>query len=553
MYNKRIFPAVSVLAVLTAVLLIQPLRAVQNSGRSFNVMEATVTDIQAAYKAGTLTTHQLVQLYLDRIKAYDQQGPKINSVITLNPKALEEADKLDAAFKASGPIGPLHGIPIFLKDQVDVAGLPTTLGSVAMKDYVPTRDAFVTENLKKAGAIILAKVTLGEMAGGDTYGSLFGVTRNPYDLLRTAGGSSGGTSAGVASNFATIGIGQEFNASTRRPAAWNSLVGMRPTAGLVSRSGVWAGWPSIRGSLTPITRTVTDLAKLLDVMVGYDPDDPVTALGVGQIPKTYTAFLDRDGLKGARLGVIRESIGSDSDPESEDYKTVTAAFEKSLAELRAAGAEIVDPIVIPHLKELMQGQRPNESIEGETLFFSRNPNSPYKTRKDFISSPDYAKAFNRTRGFATGTPGALANPEGVMATPPAPVRGVARGGGNDVPEYTAREELMITIMKVIADNKLDAIVHKSVEHTANLISEGIRPPFYNTRGAPTINTFLIFVPSITVPAGFTDQGLPVGITFLGRAYSEPTMIKFAYAYEQTTRHRIPPKSTPSLAEPTTSH
>jgi amidase len=149
-------------------------------------MEATVTDIQAAYKAGTLTTHQLVQLYLDRIKAYDQQGPKINSVITQNPKALEEADRLDAAFKASGPVGPLHGIPIFLKDQVDVAGLPTTLGSVAMKDYVPTRDAFVTENLKKAGAIILAKVTLGEMAGGDTYGSLFGVTRNPYGLLRTS-------------------------------------------------------------------------------------------------------------------------------------------------------------------------------------------------------------------------------------------------------------------------------------------------------------------------------------------------------------------------------
>jgi Asp-tRNA(Asn)/Glu-tRNA(Gln) amidotransferase A subunit family amidase len=483
-------------------------------------------------------------MYLARIEAYDQQGPKLNSVITLNPKALEEADRLDAAFRRSGLVGSLHGIPVVLKDQVDVAGLPTTLGSVVMKDYIPTRDAFVTEQLKKAGAIILAKVTLGEMAGGDTYGSLFGITRNPYDLLRTAGGSSGGTAVGVTANFATVGVGQELAASTRRPSAWNSLVGMRPSAGLVSRSGVWAGWPSIRGSLTPMARTVTDLARLLDVMVGYDPEDPVTALGVGQTPRTYTASLDRNGLRGARIGILRETLAPNSDPNSDDFKKVTAAFDRSLAELRAAGAEVVDPIVIPRLRELMARDRPSTVVDQESVYFSRNPNSPFKNRQDLRNSPDYGKIYTQTRGFVAGTPGADANPDATKAAPapPAPAPAAA-----PTAEYSTREELMINIMKVMADHRLDAIVHKSVEHTANLISEGINPPFYNTRGAPRLNTFLIFAASITVPAGFTADGLPVGITFFGRPYSEPTMIRLAYAYEQATRHRRPPATTPALS------
>ena len=256
----------------------------QAEPKKFELVEATIEDVHAEYKAGRLTARALVRAYLDRIEAYDKNGPKINSVITINPKALEEADALDAAYKRSGPVGPLHGIPVVLKDQMDVAGLPTTLGSVVFKDVVPTRDAFVTEKLKKAGAIVLAKVTLGEMGGGDSYGSLYGVSRNPYDPERTVGGSSGGTGAAVAANFATIGVGQEGFASIRRPSTWNSIVGMRPTPGLVSRNGVWAGWPSRRGSLGPMTRTVTDMAKLLDVMVGYDPDDPITSLGVGHAP-----------------------------------------------------------------------------------------------------------------------------------------------------------------------------------------------------------------------------------------------------------------------------
>src|SRR6185436_2646321 len=196
--------------------------------------------------------------------------------------------RLDAAMKSSGPVGPLHGVPVILKNQMDAAGTPTTLGSVLFKDYRPTRDSFVTEQLRKAGAIILAKATLGELGGGDTHGSLFGSTRNAYDPERTVGGSSGGPGVAVSANLGTFGIGQEGFASIRRPSAWNGICGMRPTAGFVSRSGVYAGWPSVNGSLGPMARTVTDLAKLLDIMVGYDPDDPVTARGVGRIAGSFT-------------------------------------------------------------------------------------------------------------------------------------------------------------------------------------------------------------------------------------------------------------------------
>ncbi|MFQ5546276.1 MAG: amidase family protein, partial [Acidiferrobacterales bacterium] len=191
-------------------------------------------------------------MYLDRIEAHDKKGPAINAIITLNSKALEEADQLDAIFEATGLAGPLHGIPVVIKDQADAKGMPTTLGSVLFKDYYPDRDSFVVEKLKKAGAIILAKTTLGELGGGDTHGSLFGSTRNPYALDRTVGGSSGGSAASVSANFATVAVAQEGLASIRRPATWNSIAGMRPTAGLVSRGGVCAGWPEIAGSLGPM-------------------------------------------------------------------------------------------------------------------------------------------------------------------------------------------------------------------------------------------------------------------------------------------------------------
>jgi Asp-tRNA(Asn)/Glu-tRNA(Gln) amidotransferase A subunit family amidase len=334
---------------------------------AFNILETTIDDVHSAYKSGQLTARQLVQSYLDRIDAYNQQGPAINAIITLNSEALGEADRLDKAFKTAGFVGPLHGIPIIIKDQVDAKGMPTTLGSVLFKNYHPDRDAFVVEKLKKAGAIILAKATLGELGGGDTHGSLFGSTRNPYDPERTAGGSSGGSAASVAANFCTVAVGQEGFASIRRPSTWNSIAGMRPTAGLVSRGGVYAGWPSIAGSLGPMSRTVTDLAKLLDVMVGYDAEDPLTARGVGHIPDSYKQFLDKNGLRGARIGILRESMGYDAEPGSEDFSRVAEVFDKAVAELKAAGAAIVDPVVIPRLTELLAKRAGSLTDEEESF------------------------------------------------------------------------------------------------------------------------------------------------------------------------------------------
>ena len=493
---------------------------------TFNLLETTIADVHAAYRAKQLTARMLVDMYLERIEAYDKNGPALNAIITVNPGAREEADHLDAAFKSSGFVGPLHGIPIVLKDQADAKGMPTTLGSLLFKDYYPDRDAFVVEKLKKAGAIIIAKATLGELGGGDTHGSLFGSTKNPYALDRTPGGSSGGTAASVAANFGTVGIGQEGFASIRRPSTWNSIAGMRPTAGLVSRGGVFAGWPEIAGSLGPMCRTVTDLATLLDVMVGYDPDDPVTAHGVGRAAESYTKFLDANGLEGARIGIVRESMGFEAEPGSEDFKKIDEVFNRAVGELKAAGAEIVDPVVIPRLHELL-AKRSGSYIQAEQGFknyIGRSARAPFASRAEAAKSPDFPKVMRRSQARWT--------------RPEDPVKHY---------EYLlAREELTTNLLKVMADHKLDAIVHKAVEHQPTLIADAFRPPYVDQKGVPHINTFLVFVPSIVVPAGFTRDNLPAGICFLGRPYDDGNMIKLAYAYEQATHHRRPPSSTTPL-------
>ena len=497
-----------------------------SSSAPFRLLEATIDDIHSAYKSGQLTARQLVQMYLDRIEAYDKKGPAINAIITLNSRALEEAERLDAAFKASGFVGPLHGIPLILKDQADAKGMPTTLGSLLFRNYYPDRDAFVVEKLKKAGAIILAKATLGELGGGDTHGSLFGSTRNPYALERTVGGSSGGSAASVAANFSTVAVGQEGLASIRRPSTWNCIVGMRPTAGLVSRGGVYAGWPEINGSLGPMARTVRDLAILLDAMVGYDPEDPVTARGVGHVPDSFTKFLDKNGLKGARIGILRESMGLGSEPGSEDFKKITEVFDKAVAELKAAGAEMVDPIVIPGLKELLakRAGSPTGGEESFNVYFGRSGNPPYKSREEVMRSPDFAKVTRHSQERWKRSSDVSRHYESLKA----------------------QDELMTNLLKVMADNKLDAVVHKTIEHQPTLIRDGVNPPYVDQKGAPHLNTFLAFVPTITVPSGFTRDNLPAGICFLGRPYDDGNMIKLAYAYEQGTRHRRPPASTTPL-------
>src|SRR5437016_1376797 len=513
-------------SVLLALLLFAPSKAASQS-KNFHLLEATIEDVHDAYKSGQLTAHQLVQLYLDRIEAYDKKGPELNAVISINPQALQEADRLDAALKSSGLVGPLHGIPVILKDQMDAKGMPTTLGSILFKNYYPDRDSFVTEKLKKAGAIILGKGTLGELGGGDTFGSLFGFTRNPYALDRTVGGSSGGPGASLTANFATVAVGEEGFASIRRPSTWNSVVGMRPTAGLVSRGGMYDGWPEVTGSLGPMARTVTDLAKLLDVMVGYDPEDPLTARGVGHVPDTYTKFLERNGLKGARIGILREPMGQASEPQSADFAKITAVFDKAVAELKAAGATVVDPITIPKLNQLLATRtiRPNEMQEAFKVFVGRSAKAPFKSFDELLRAQGFAKVFPYAQDRLRRT-------------------------SDDTRYYhflRAQEELMTNVLKVMADNKLDAIVYKSVEHQPTLIKDGVNPPFLNTKGVPHLNTFLVFVPAIAVPAGFTTDNLPAGITFMGRPYEEGTILKLAYGYEQATHHRKPPKTTPPLA------
>jgi len=491
---------------------------------AFDVVETTIADIHSAYRAARLTARQLVQMYLDRIEAYDKKGPAINAVISVNPRALDEADRLDAAFKASGPVGPLHGIPVIMKDQGDVAELPTTLGSVLFENHMPGRDAFVVAKLKKAGAIIIGKATLGELGGGDTHGSLFGSTRNVYDLERTAGGSSGGSGAGVSANFCTVAIGQEGFASIRRPSIWNGVAGMRPTAGLVSRSGVYAGWPSINGSLGPMARTVTDLAKLLDSMVGYDPADPVTAHGVGHVPDSYAALLDKGALKGARIGILREPMGFHSEPGSDDFRKIDEVFEKAVADLRATGATVVDPIVIPDLKALL-AKRARSTEDDDAAFedyFGGSRKAPFATRKQAMASPLFAKVGKGSQARWTNLSSAEAHHAYLIA----------------------RDRLMTNMLKAMADHRLDAIVHKAVEHQPTLIRDGVNPPWVDQKGAPHINTFLVFVPSVVVPAGFTRDKLPAGITFLGRPYDDANMLRFAYAYEQATHHRRAPTTTP---------
>ena len=493
---------------------------------AFNILEATIDDIHGAYRSRAITCREVVQAYLDRIGKFDKHGPAINALITVNSAALEEAERLDAAYKRSGLVGLLHGIPVIIKDQADVKGMPTTLGSLLFKSYFPDRDSFVAEKLRHAGAIILGKATLGELGGGDTHGSLFGSTRNPYDPERTVGGSSGGSAASVSANFATVALGQEGLASIRRPSTWNGIIGMRPSAGLVSRGGVYGCWPEIFGSLGPMARTVADLAKLLDVMVGYDPEDPITARGIGHIPDTFTKFLAKDGLKCVRLGVLRESIGLNAEPESEDFKKVSAVFEKAVADLSAAGAEIVDPIAVPKIKELLAKRSggPSDTDESFKNYFGRSANPPFKTPEEVIAAPEFAKVVRRSQDRFKRRPDTAKHYESLKA----------------------QDQLMTNFLQVMADHNLDAIVHKAVEHQPTLIKDGIAPPFVDQKGAPHLNTFLVYVPTIVVPAGFTSDNLPAGLCFIGRPYDDGNIIKFAYAYEQATHHRKPPASTSAL-------
>ena len=486
----------------------------------FELVETTIDQVHAAYRSGELTCRQLVEMYLERIEEHDQKGVNLNAIISINPNVFEQADLLDSAFRTDGFVGPLHGIPVIVKDQMDVTPMATTLGSLLFKDHYPATDAFVIEKLRKAGAVILAKATLAELAAGDTHGSLFGSTRNPYDLERTPGGSSGGPAVSVTANFCTVAIGQEGYASICRPSSWNCVVGMRPTSGLVSRHGVYGGWPALNGSLGPMARNVKDLAKLLDVMAGFDPEDPATALGSFLENDSYADGLSEDGLRGARIGVIRESLGHSSEPESEDFLQIDELFSQALDDLAKAGAVLIDPLIIPNLK-ISLGKR-SSSFEDDNAGFerymSRSNNPPFRTRQEVLNSPDFELVMARAKHQWRNKPSEQ----------------------DHYASLRARESLLISTLNLIKSKNLDAIVIKSVEHQPTLIEDGLKPPYINHKGAHHIATFLSFVPSIIVPMGFTPNGMPAGITFLSRPYAEKTIIGLAYAFESQTKHRNPP-------------
>src|SRR4030088_96857 len=321
------------IALVFALLLIP--RADCAPDRSFHLMETSIANIHQAMQAGTLTCHDLVQQYLDRIHAYDQQGPAIDSLLYINPSSLAQADAMDQEFRRSHTLKPLGCIPIVLKDNFDTADMPTTAGALTLKGAQPEKDAFAVKRLREAGALVLGKANLQEFAsGGISVSSLGGQVKNPYDLTRTPGGSSGGTGAAVAANFAAAGSGSDTGGSIRSPSSATSLVGLRPTRGLISRDGI-VPVSFTQDTIGPITRNVADTARLLDEMVGYDPNDPVTAFGVGNIPKTYTAFL-QNGLKGARLGVLTTLFGKGS-----EYEEVNKVMEKAIESMKQQGAVIV--------------------------------------------------------------------------------------------------------------------------------------------------------------------------------------------------------------------
>ena len=492
---------------------------------TFNLDEATIPDIQASLNSNLITSKELTQLYLNRIDAYDKQGPKINAIREINPNALQTAETLDRERALTGPKGPLFGIPVLLKDNIDTFDLPTTAGSLALQGSIPPNDAFITKQLRDAGAIILGKANLTEYANflSDRmpagYSSLGGYVFNPYDPrplrggdgrpVLSPGGSSAGSAAAVAANLATVAIGTETSGSILSPANQNSLVGIKPTVGLVSRNGI-VPIAASQDTAGPLARTVTDAAILLGAIAGIDPNDPATSTSEGKSFTDYTQFLNPDGLKGARIGVPRDFYW---DSLSDEQK---ALMEKAIAQMESLGAMIVNEN-IPTARELSDFNSSVLTYEFKrdlnAYLSSLGPDAPVKTLADII-------AFNN------------ANPEAALKYGQARALAAEATSALDEPKYL---EDRATDLRLSQDEGLDFLTNK---YNLDAIL------FPTTRGA-AIGAKAGY-PSIIVPDGYLSDGSPFGVTFLGTAYSEPTLLSLAYSYEQATKLRRPPASTPPL-------
>jgi amidase len=481
----------------------------------FDVMEKTIPELQAAMSAGTLTSRQLVEIYLARIAAYDKHGPSLNAIVMTSPEALAAADALDAERKAGTVRGPLHGIPVLVKDNYETSEMPTSAGSIALASFHPRGDAFQVKKLRDAGAVILAKTNMHELAAGIfTAGSRFGQTRNPYDLDRNPGGSSGGTGAGIAANFAVAGMGSDTCGSIRIPAAHNNLVGLRGTHGLSSRSGI-VPLSSTQDIGGPLARTITDLTIMLDTTVGQDSADAITKQGEGHIPKSYRELLRSDALKGARIGVVRALFGSA--PEDQE---VTTILNRTLETLKKGGAETID-VVIPGLDELLTS---SSLINSEFKFdladyLARHPNAPVKSLGDVLDKGLYHLALESTFR-ARNAPEKRETDQSRRA-------------------LIRREALRHAVAAVLEEQRLTALLHPTIRRKPARIGDG-------QAGSTCQLSAHTGLPALGLPAGWTDDGLPIGMDLLGPAWSEANLLALGFSIEQTMPLRRPPFSTPAL-------
>lgn len=511
--------------------------ATDSSESAFNPIEATIHDVRAAILSGKVTAEEIVQTYLDRIATYDKV---LSSIINVNPNAKERARELDEIYSESGSVGPLHGVPIVLKDNMDTDDIPTTGGSLALEGSIPPDDAFIVEKLRDSGAIIIAKANLHEFAGGGvSISSLGGQVQNPYDLERISSGSSGGTGSAVAANLAVFGTGSDTGGSTRGPAMMTNLVGLRPTIGVISRDGIIPRALS-RDTAGPIARTVTDTAIATDVMAGYDPQDPVTARSVGNLPNddnshrgdSFTDYLNEDGLEGARIGVFRDYFGITADEIDEDIETeeeaaedaakVTAVLDEAIGTMEDLGAEIVDPFSMGDFEIFQELHDAAARLDGE---FKRGPNSYFETLEG-PDTPDSMEEIYESGQYTCGIHGEIT--DAVEA---------------DISNLDEELEVVEGARQTFRDHILEHMAAEEVEVV--LYPTGARPP--TKIGEPTTGwrrgmSPRANMPSISVPAGFTeDKHLPVALELMARPFEDPRLIELAYAFEQGTDHREPPE------------
>ena len=496
---------------------------------------ATIAQLGAAMDSGRLTSERLVRLGLARMDAYDDTGPHLNAVIVRNPRALAEARALDAERRAKGPRSPLNGVPVVLKDSIDTADLPTTGGSVFLEGSIPPDDAFLVKRLRAAGAVIVAKVNLSEFASGGAYSSLGGQTRNPHDPLRSPLGSSGGTGAAIAAGYATLGLGTDTGGSVRWPSAANGIVGLRPTLGLISRDGIIPLSLSF-DTAGPMARNVADVAVALGVLAGADPADPATTKGAGKAATDYTGHLKPDALKGARIGVARDFMGQD-----QEFDWV---MEASIAAMKAAGATIVEV------------RLPKWLIDAKGEFYSavRMPEFPVQLAAYLATlKPGYPKTLDEMIERSYRLPAPRPDGVGPNAARWAMFRREQASGALADPRYSAVHDHGLPLVTAALDgvfvaSRLDAIVYPTLSERPDTVSHTPRPASPPGGGSASgINlASLTGFPELVVPAGFTTDRLPVGISFVGRAFDEGRLLGLGYAFEQATKARRLPAHTPPL-------